>query len=97
MYVITLEVYLFCGIMFVEVEKMPKKQTNWTRAYNERAYDRLSITIPKGRKADVEAAAQQRGLSVNGLVNMLLRDAAGLSEQEWNEKTAEPGEDHGDT
>ena len=68
---------------------MAKKQTEWTRAYNERAYSRLAITIPKGRKADVEAAAQRLGLSVNGLVNALLRDACGLSPEEWNERTQE--------
>ena len=41
--------------------------------YNEKAYDRLSITIPKGRKAAVEAHAQSKGESINGLVNALLR------------------------
>ena len=62
---------------------MPKKQTEWTRAYNEKAYDRLAITIPKGRKQAVEAHAKARGESVNGLVNALLRADMGLSEDEW--------------
>ena len=47
---------------------MPKKQTEWTRAYNEKAYDRLAVTIPKGRKTTVEAHAKSKGLSVNGLI-----------------------------
>lgn len=65
---------------------MVKKQTEWSRAYNEKAYDRLAITIPKGRKADVEAAAKAQGYkSINGLVNGLLRAAAGLTEEEWKE------------
>ena len=62
---------------------MPKKQTEWTRAYNEKAYDRLAVTIPKGKKALVEEHAQDRGLSVNGLINALLRDSLQLSEEEW--------------
>ena len=71
---------------------MVKKQTEWSRAYNEKAYDRLAITIPKGRKADVEALAKQQGESVNGLVNRLLRAAAGLTEEEWKEAPVEPCE-----
>ena len=62
---------------------MPKKQTEWTRAYNEKAYDRLAITIPKGQKQAVESHAQGKGQSVNGLVNALLRDDMGLTEDEW--------------
>ena len=53
---------------------MPKKQTEWSRAYNERAYDRISVTVPKGMKAEVEAAAAKGGESVNGLINRLLSE-----------------------
>ena len=68
---------------------MPKKQTEWTRAFNEKAYDRLAITIPKGRKADVEAHAKANGESVNGLVNNLLRTDLGMTEEEWKERPTE--------
>lgn len=68
---------------------MPKKQTEWTRAFNEKAYDRLAITIPKGRKADVEAHAKAKGESVNGLVNNLLRTDLGMTEEEWKERLPE--------
>ena len=62
---------------------MPKKQTEWTRAYNEKAYDRLAVTIPKGQKAIVEAHAKNKNLSINGLVNALLRTELNISEEEW--------------
>ena len=62
---------------------MATKQTEWSRAYNEKAYDRLAITIPTGRKATVEALAADRGQSINGLVNALLMAALGLTEDEW--------------
>ena len=66
---------------------MAKKQTAWTRAYNEKAYARLAITIPKAQKQAVEAHAQSKGRSVNGLVNDLLRADMGLSETEWKKQT----------
>ena len=62
---------------------MTKKQTIWTRKYNEKAYARLAITIPKSQKQAVETHAQSQGKSVNGLVNELLREHMGLSESEW--------------
>ena len=68
-----------------EGDDMGTKQTEWTRAYNEKAYDRLAITIPKGRKTTIEAAAREHGESINGFVNALLRGAVGLTEQEWKE------------
>ena len=57
--------------------------------YNAKAYDQLPIRVPKGRKADIEAYAQFRGESVNGLVNTLLREAMQRSEEEWKRSTEE--------
>lgn len=51
--------------------------------YNAKAYDRINIAIPKGRKAEVEAHAESRGQSINALVNTLLRQDMGISEAEW--------------
>ena len=62
---------------------MPTARTKANRKYNEKAYDRLAITIPKGKKSIVEEYAKANGESVNGLVNSLLRAAVGLSEEEW--------------
>ncbi|MBR3505340.1 MAG: hypothetical protein IKO07_14010 [Clostridia bacterium] len=58
--------------------------------YNEKAYDRLAITIPKGRKAATKAHAQRKE-SVNGPVNALLRAGMGFTEAQWrrNESEAE--------
>ena len=65
---------------------MPTKQTEWSRAYNEKAYDRLAITIPKGRRADVAAKAKASGTNVNALVNELLREYMGMDKDEWGLK-----------
>lgn len=58
-------------------------RTDYKRAYNEKNYARLNITIPIARKQAVEAHAASKGESVNGLVNALLRADMGLSESEW--------------
>ncbi len=62
---------------------MPKKQTEWTRAYNEKSYDRLAITVPKGQKQAIDAHAKAKGESINSLVNALLRADMGISEENW--------------
>lgn len=59
---------------------MPKKQTEWSRNYNERAYDRLAITVPKGQKAAIQAAAAAAGESVNEYTQKALLQRLGLSE-----------------
>ncbi len=60
-----------------------KAQIKATNKYNAANYDNLRIVVPKGRKQAVEAHARERGESVNGLVNALLRTDMGLSEDEW--------------
>ena len=67
---------------------MGKTSSAVKQRYNEKAYDRLAITIPKGRKLTVEARAKQDGESINGFVNALLRDACGLTEAEWKQPPA---------
>ena len=71
-----------------------KTSTAVKRRYNEKAYDRLAVTIPKGQKAIVEAHAQSKGLSVNGLINTLLREDLNITEEDWKstpEESAQGG------
>lgn len=66
------------------------KPTNAVKdRWNAKAYDDLRIRIPKGRKADVEAYAKAQGESVNGLVNNFLRNAVGLTEEDWKKNSDE--------
>jgi len=60
-----------------------KASTRAKNKYNAANYDSLRIVVPKGRKIDVEAFAKEQGESVNGLVNSLLRNAMGLTEEDW--------------
>lgn len=60
-----------------------KAQIKATNKYNAKKYDNLRIIVPKGRKAAIEGHAKSKGLSVNGLVNDLLRADMGLSDEAW--------------
>lgn len=46
-------------------------QNEWIKS----KYDRINLTVPAGRKAEIEAAARAAGQSVNGWLNGLI-DAA---------------------
>lgn len=40
-----------------------------------KAYDRINLTVPKGRKAELQAVAERHGQSVNGFINSLIDEA----------------------
>ena len=65
---------------------MGKTSSTAKNRYNQTTYDRVEIVIPKGRKADITAHAQSKGLSVNGLVGDLLRTDLNMTEEEWRRK-----------
>lgn len=68
---------------------MGKTSSTVKNRYNAKTYDRIQIVVPKGRKAAIEAHAKQKGESVNGLVNALLRADMGLSVDEWKQPPEE--------
>lgn len=63
-----------------------KARMRATNKYIRENYWRPSVTIPKGRRADVEAYCNQSAGSVNGMLNKLLREALGMTEEEWKAK-----------
>lgn len=66
-----------------------KAQQRAVAKYMAANYDEIKVRVPKGRKADVDAYAKGRGESVNGLMNNLLRDTLGMSEEEWKKDAEE--------
>lgn len=64
-----------------QVSKAQQKAVN---KYIKGNYDRLNITVPKGRKAAIEAAAAALGESVNQYTQKALLARMGLTE--WPEK-----------
>ena len=47
---------------------MGKPSTAAQNRYIAKAYDRVNLTLPKGRKEEVKAHAEQRGESLNGFI-----------------------------
>lgn len=68
-----------------------KAQQKAVNGYISRNYDRINLTVPKGRKADIDAHAKRMGTSTAGLLNDLLMRELGMTEEEWKTKDAELG------
>jgi len=63
-----------------------ESQRQAVRKYNEKAYDRIELKVPKGKKAELQAHAESRGESLNGFVNRAIveaveRDCGGFQRQ----------------
>ncbi len=54
--------------------------------WNRQNYEEIKVRLPRGRKADITAHAQSKGLSVNALVGELLRADLNMTEEEWRRK-----------
>lgn len=52
-----------------------KAQQKAVNKYVRENYDKLLLTMPKGRKAEIQAHAQARGESVNSFINMAISEA----------------------
>jgi len=61
---------------------MPTARTRATRKYNEKTYDRIEITVPKGDKDKIKAAAEQAGESVNAFINAAIQERMQKSTEE---------------
>ena len=58
-----------------------------TNKFIAKAYDRVNLTMPKGRKEVVQTHAEARGESVNGFINRAI--------QETMDRDTKGGESHG--
>lgn len=61
------------------VSKAQQKAVNKYMAAN---YDRINLTVPKGRKDEIQAFAARTGESVNGFINRAIGEAMGESPQQ---------------
>lgn len=50
-------------------EIMGKTSTASKQKYNEKAYDRIALTVKKGEKDRLKAHAEQQGETLNGFIN----------------------------
>lgn len=42
--------------------------------YAAKAYDRINLVVPKGRKAELQEVAQAQGESLNGFINRAISE-----------------------
>lgn len=51
-------------------------KTSWQvkQKYNDKAYDKIYITVPKGQKDIIKEYAESKGKSVNGYINDLIQE-----------------------
>lgn len=52
-----------------------KAQQKATNKYISKAYDRVNLTLPKGRKDEIQAHAAAQGESVNAFINRAISEA----------------------
>ncbi len=52
-----------------------KAQQRAVHKYVKEKYDRLELTMPKGKKAEIKAHAESQGESVNAFVNRAINEA----------------------
>ena len=75
-----------------------KAQQRATNKYISKAYDRINLTVPKGRKDQIQAHAEARGESVNGFIGRAIdetmerdKGGPGAAAPPWEGEP--PGED----
>lgn len=52
------------------------------KRYEDKAYDKVLVRMPKGRKDEIQTFAAQTGESVNGFINRAIGEAMGESPQQ---------------
>lgn len=65
-----------------------KAQNKWIA----KAYDRINLTVPKGKKEEIQAFAEANGESVNGFINRAITETMGGLPHNTPQ---EPAEAHG--
>lgn len=66
-----------------------KAQQKAVNKYIKGNYDRLNITVTKGRRAAIEARAKELNESVNSYTNRLYKADMGLTDAEWRRREPE--------
>ena len=54
------------------------------KKYEDKAYDKILLRLPKGRKEELKAHAESQGESVNGFINRAIDEA--MKEEDPNLK-----------
>lgn len=53
-------------------KKSSSAQTAAKNRYNAKAYDQIPFRVPKGRREELKAIAESKGLSLNGMIALAI-------------------------
>ncbi|MBQ8894373.1 MAG: hypothetical protein IJ043_08200 [Clostridia bacterium] len=53
--------------------------------WNEKAYDRINLTVPKGQKEVIKAHADSKGESVNGFISRAIDETMKRDQEDGTE------------
>lgn len=59
----------------MEKEKKPFDKVAYDNAFIAKTYDRINLTVPKGKKDEIKAYAESKGESVNAFINRAIDEA----------------------
>lgn len=64
---------------------MGKASTRAQNKYIDKAYDRINLTVPKGKKEEIKKHAEAQNESVNGFINRAINETIknDLKEKGW--------------
>ena len=65
---------------------MGKTSTASKRKYNEKAYDRINLTVKKGQKESIQQHAENHGESLNGFINRAITETIEHDDQKQKEQ-----------
>ncbi len=51
--------------------------------YEEHAYDRIILYLPKGRRDELHRYAKEHSTTANAIFNKYIREQLGITEKEW--------------
>ena len=74
-----------------EKPKVSKAQQRAVNKYMAANYDRINLTMPRGKKEEIKAYAEAQGKSVNGYINEAIHEK--MERDKTASKSAEEGKE----
>lgn len=56
------------------MEKGKFDKVAYNNQFNAQAYDRINLTVPKGKRQEIREYAEKLGESVNGYINRIIEE-----------------------
>ena len=70
------------------MDAMAKRKAEWQNNYIAKTYDRVNLTLPKGKKKDLQDYVKKNGESLNGFVNRAIDEAMERDNKKSNNRAS---------